>query len=250
MLAVIPARYASTRFPGKPLALVKGVPMIWRVYEQTSKAFENLCVATDDQRIYNCVSSLGGNVVMTSESHNSGTDRCLEAVEKFEKQCGCAFDVVVNVQGDEPFIQPSQLEQLKSCFTSGGGESVELATLVKRISAVEELENTNAPKVVVDSNWNAMYFSRSVIPHPRGVELTDEFVASNVYYRHIGLYGYRKETLKRVCAMPQSYLEKTEKLEQLRWLEAGLRIKVALTDFETYAVDTPEDLERINAMEL
>lgn len=250
-LAVIPARYASTRFPGKPLALVKGEPMIWRVYKQTSKAFDNLCVATDDERIFNCVKDRGGNAVMTSSSHNSGTDRVLEAADKFEAAAGEKFDIIVNVQGDEPYIQPAQLEQLKSCFYTVDGEessSVQLATLVKRISTVEELENPNAPKVVVDSNWNALYFSRSVIPYPRGVEWNDECVASHTYYRHIGLYGYRKETLKQVCSMEQSYLEKTEKLEQLRWLEAGLKIKVALTEFETYAVDTPEDLERINAM--
>lgn len=250
-LAVIPARYASTRFPGKPLAMVKGVPMIWRVYEQTSRAFDNLCVATDDERIYNCVKERGGNAVMTSSAHNSGTDRVLEAADKFEVATGEKFDIIVNVQGDEPYIRPEQLEQLKSCFFTEDGEessSVQLATLVKRISTVEELENANAPKVVVDSNWNALYFSRSVIPHPRGVELSDDYVASHTYYRHIGLYGYRKETLRQVCAMEQSYLEKTEKLEQLRWLETGLKIKVALTEFETYAVDTPEDLEKINAM--
>ena len=250
-LAVIPARYASTRFPGKPLAPVKGIPMIWRVYEQVSKAFGNLCVATDDERIYNCVKEHGGTAFMTSSRHNSGTDRVLEAVSKFEAATGKEFDIIVNVQGDEPYIQPAQLEQLKSCFFTVDGKestSVQLATLVKRISTVEELENANAPKVTVDSNWNALYFSRSVIPHPRGVELSDEYVATHTYYRHIGLYGYRKETLKQVCSMEQSYLEKTEKLEQLRWLEAGLEIKVALTEFETYAVDTPEDLVRINAM--
>ncbi len=250
-LAVIPARYASTRFPGKPLALVNGVPMIWRVYEQTSRTFNSLCVATDDERIFNCVKERGGNAVMTSSSHNSGTDRVLEAVEKFEAATGEVFDIIVNVQGDEPYIQPAQLEQLESCFfTADGNEdsSVQLATLVKRINELEELENANAPKVVVDGNWNALYFSRSVIPHPRGVELNNEYVASHIYYRHIGLYGYRREVLKQICSMEQSYLEKTEKLEQLRWLEAGLKIKVALTGYETYAVDTPEDLERINSM--
>ncbi len=244
ILALIPARYASTRFPGKPLALVHGKPMIQRVYEQAAKVFENVCVATDDERICNAVAAFGGKAVMTSEKHNSGTDRCYEALQNFSAESGLNFDVVVNVQGDEPYIQPEQLKLLADCFNE---EGVELATLVKRVKSAEEFLNPNAPKVIVSKNGYAMYFSRAAVPFPRDMHITDEFVASTKLYRHIGLYGYRADTLAKVCAMEQSFLEKTEKLEQLRWLENGLKIKVAETTLETYAVDTPEDLEFINS---
>lgn len=244
ILAIIPARYASSRFPGKPLALVNGKPMIQRVYEQASKAFENVCVATDDQRIYDAVVNFGGKVVMTSQNHSSGTDRCFEALNNYTKESGKTFDIVVNVQGDEPYIQPEQLKLLGECFSD---ESVELATLVKRVRDKEEFLNPNAPKVIVDNNWFALYFSRAPIPFARDMEITDSFVQQTRLYRHIGLYGYRSATLAKICAMEQGFLEKTEKLEQLRWLENGLKIKVAETESETYAVDTPEDLEFINS---
>lgn len=244
ILALIPARYGSSRFPGKPLALVNGKPMIQRVYEQTIKAFPNACVATDDSRIYQAVKNFGGRAVMTSTSHNSGTDRCHEALNNYCKESGEIFDVVINVQGDEPYIRPEQLMQLGECFND---ESVELATLVKRIKSKEELLNTNSPKVIVDNNSDAIYFSRTPIPFSRDVEITDEYVKGTKFYRHIGLYGYRVETLGRICSMPQSFLEKTEKLEQLRWIENGLKIRVAETTFETHAVDTVEDLEFINS---
>lgn len=238
-LALIPARYASTRFPGKPLALIEGKTMIQRVYEQTSKAFENVCVATDDERIYNAVKQFGGKVVMTSVKHNSGTDRCLEALENYAGESGQTFDIVVNVQGDEPFIHPEQLQQLKACFND---PEVNLATLVKRVKDRAELLNYNAPKVVVDTNWNAIYFSRSPIPYPRDMEITDDLVKNTKFYRHIGLYGYRSAVLRQICNTGQSFLEKTEKLEQLRWLENGLKIRVKETEYESYAVDTPADL--------
>lgn len=244
ILAIIPARYASSRFPGKPLALVNGKPMIQRVYEQASKAFENVCVATDDQRIYDAVVNFGGKVVMTSQNHSSGTDRCFEALNNYTKESGKTFDIVVNVQGDEPYIQPEQLKLLGECFSD---ESVELATLVKRVRDKEEFLNPNAPKVIVDNNWFALYFSRGPIPFARDMEITDSFVEQTRLYRHIGLYGYRSATLAKICTMEQGFLEKTEKLEQLRWLENGLKIKVAETESETYAVDTPEDLEFINS---
>ena len=244
ILALIPARYGSSRFPGKPLALVHGKPMIQRVYEQTVKAFPNACVATDDERIYNAVKDFGGKAVMTSESHNSGTDRCFEALKNYCAESGESFDVVINVQGDEPYIQPQQLEQLGSCFNDS---SVELATLVKRICSKEELLNNNSPKVILDKNSDAIYFSRTPIPFSRDVEVTDEYVKETTFYRHIGLYGYRVGTLAKICAMPQGFLEKTEKLEQLRWIENGLKIRVAETHFETHAVDTPEDLAFINS---
>ncbi len=245
ILAIIPARYASSRFPGKPLALVNGKPMIQRVYEQASKAFDNVCVATDDTRIFDAVKNFGGKAIMTSEKHNSGTDRCFEALQNFSKESGMDFDIVINVQGDEPYIQPKQLKLLEECFND---PSVEIATLVKRVKDKEEFLNHNAPKVVIDNNSYALYFSRAPIPYPRDIEVSDEFVAQTKLYRHIGLYGYRSEALKKICAMPQGFLEKNEKLEQLRWLENGLKIKVAETDSETYAVDTPEDLNFINSM--
>ena len=244
ILALIPARYGSSRFPGKPLALVHGKPMIQRVYEQTVKAFPNACVATDDERIYDAVKAFGGKVVMTSSSHNSGTDRCYEAWANYEKESGESFDVVINVQGDEPYIQPEQLMQLGQCFED---PSVELATLVKRVKDKEELFNPNSPKVILDKDNNAIYFSRTPIPYSRDVKITEEYVKKTPFYRHIGLYGYRSSTLARICAMPQSFLEKTEKLEQLRWIENGLKIRVAETQYETHAVDTFEDLEFINS---
>ena len=244
ILALIPARYGSSRFPGKPLALVHGKPMIQRVYEQTVKAFPNACVATDDERIFNAVKEFGGEVVMTSSSHNSGTDRCFEALNNYSAQTGESFDVVINVQGDEPYIQPQQLEQLGNCFND---PDVELATLVKRVNGKDELMNPNSPKIILDKFNNAIYFSRTPIPFSRDVEVTDEYVATTPFYRHIGLYGYRVGTLAKICAMPQGFLEKTEKLEQLRWIENGLKIRVAETTFETHAVDTEEDLAFINS---
>ena len=241
-LAIIPARYASTRFPGKPLAIVNGKPMIQRVYEQALKTFKHVCIATDSPIIVSAVKEFGGKVVLTGE-HNSGTDRCLEAYKAYSKSVNIKFDTIINVQGDEPYIKPEQLEQLKECFNEDG---VKLATLIKKIESKEELYNSNAPKVVIDNNNYALYFSRSPIPFPRDIELTDEYILYSKHYRHIGLYGYNSETLEQICKMPQSMLEKTEKLEQLRWLENGLKIKVKETEFTSYAVDTPEDLENIN----
>ena len=244
ILALIPARYGSSRFPGKPLALVHGKPMIQRVYEQTVKAFPNACVATDDERIYNAVKEFGGRAVMTSTTHNSGTDRCFEALKNYCKESGEIFDAVINVQGDEPYIKPEQLQQLGECFND---PSVELATLVKRVKDKAELLNNNSPKVIVDKNNDAIYFSRTAIPFSRDVEVTDEYVQGTPFFRHIGLYGYKVETLEKICKMPQSFLELTEKLEQLRWIENGLKIRVAETKYETHAVDTVEDLEYINS---
>ncbi len=244
ILALIPARYGSSRFPGKPLAIVNGKPMIQRVYEQTVKAFPNACVATDDERIYNAVKEFGGKVVMTSTSHNSGTDRCYEALKNYMQESGETFDIVINVQGDEPYIHPEQLMQLEGCFND---PSVELATLVKRVKDKRELFNQNSPKVILDKDKNAIYFSRTPIPFPRDIDVTDEYVQNTPYFRHIGLYGYRADTLAKICSMPQSFLEKTEKLEQLRWIENGLKIRVAETEYETHAVDTLEDLEYLNS---
>ena len=238
-LAIIPSRYASTRFPGKPLALLGGKTVVQRVYERVSKVFTDVCVATDDDRIATAVRDFGGNVVMTSSSHRSGTDRCCEAADKL----GLQPDVVVNVQGDEPFIETSQLESVIRCFDD---EATDIATLVKPFAATdgwEALSNPNSPKVVVDNDDNAIYFSRSVIPYLRGVP-QQEWLQHHTYYKHIGLYAYRMKVLHEICTMPQGQLEVAESLEQLRWLQAGYRIKVGYTQVETVGIDTPEDLRK------
>lgn len=238
-LALIPARYASTRFPAKPLAILAGKPIIQHVYERVSSIFEDAYVVTDDTRIEECVKAFGGRCVMTGTHHKSGTDRCFEALEKL----GAGFDVVVNVQGDEPFIAASQLETIKQCFADA---ETQIATLVKTFTpadGIEALENPNSPKVVLDNNNYAVYFSRSVIPYLRGVE-KDEWLSHHTFYKHIGLYAYRAEVLKEITSMPLGVLEQAESLEQLRWLQAGYRIKVGTTDVETIGIDTPEDLER------
>jgi 3-deoxy-manno-octulosonate cytidylyltransferase (CMP-KDO synthetase) len=238
-IAIIPARYASSRFPAKPLARLGGKMVIERVYEQVTSEIEDVVVATDDSRIFEAVESFGGRVVMTSTDHRSGTDRCQEAYSKL----GENFDVVLNVQGDEPFIQPSQLQSLKSCFAD---PATDIATLVKPFTAEDglaALENPNSPKVVVGNNMQALYFSRSVIPYLRGVE-RDRWLASHTFYKHIGIYGFRSEVLQQVTSLPQSPLELAESLEQLRWLENGYTIKVGVSDIETIGIDTPEDLAR------
>ena len=238
-IAIIPARYASTRFPGKPLALLGGKRVIERVYERVAGVLDDAVVATDDERIAEAVRAFGGKVEMTSTEHRSGTDRCREA---YEKQ-GMEYDVVVNVQGDEPFIRREQLLALKACFEN---PSTQIATLVKPFAkedGIEALENPNSPKVVLDKSGQALYFSRSVIPYLRGVERS-EWLKTHTFYKHIGIYAFRAEVLKEVTSLPQSSLEKAESLEQLRWLENGYRIGVGITDCETIGIDTPEDLER------
>lgn len=238
-VAIIPARYASTRFPGKPLAMLHGKPIIQHVYERVAQIFPDLCVATDDERIQSVVEGFGGKSIMTSTNHRSGTDRCFEAYGKM----GTKADVVVNVQGDEPFIASSQLRAIAGCFDN---PDTQIATLVKPFglnAPMELIENPNSPKVVVSNDGFALYFSRSVIPYLRGVERS-EWSKQHNYLKHIGLYAYRTEVLKQITAMPQGKLEICESLEQLRWLQAGLRIKVGTTDVETIGIDTPEDLER------
>lgn len=235
-IGIIPARYSSTRFPGKPLAILGGKPVIQRVYEQTSKVLNNVCVATDDERIYNKVMEFGGNAVMTRADHKSGTDRIAEAYGKIGK----SYKVVINIQGDEPFIHPEQIESVMECFDD---KDVEIATLGKRFTSMEAVQNPNSPKIVVDNRGFAMYFSRSVIPFVRGVE-EGEWLGRYPFLKHLGLYAYRVDVLKAITALPQSSLEKAESLEQLRWLQNGFRIKVAETEFETVGIDTPEDLKR------
>ena len=241
-IAIIPARYGSTRFPGKPLAMLGGRPVIQRVYEQVAGVLDDAVVATDDERIYDAVLAFGGRAEMTSPDHKSGTDRCWEA---YLKQ-GKTYDVVVNVQGDEPFVRASQLEAVKRCFDD---PATDIATLVRPFAAtdgLEALENPNSPKVVLDAQSRALYFSRSVIPYLRGVERS-EWLARHTFYKHIGLYAFRTEVLRAVTALPQSALEKAESLEQLRWLENGYKIGVGVTDAETIGIDTPEDLEKAEA---
>ena len=238
-IVVIPARYASTRFPGKPLALLGGKPVIQHVYEQVSGVVENVVVATDDERIYSAVEGFGGRVVMTSTNHKSGTDRCWEA---YQKQ-GEEYDVVINVQGDEPFIAHSQLRAIMDCFND---EATDIATLVKPFAeedGIEALENPNSPKVVLDKQSRAIYFSRSVIPYLRGVE-REEWLKKHTYYKHIGMYAFRADVLKQVTSLEQSPLELAESLEQLRWLENGYKIGVGISDVETVGIDTPEDLQK------
>lgn len=242
-VAIIPARYASTRFPGKPLVDIGGKTMIQRVYDQVSKVLDDVYVATDDKRIFDKVLSFGGKVIMTSDAHRSGTDRCYEAFTKLEDW----FDVVINVQGDEPFIQPEQIEALKNCFAD---DETQIATLVKKITdkdGVEVLFNPNSPKVVIDKQNNALYFSRSPIPYKRGSD-EKNWMAEHDYYKHVGVYAYRSEVLSQIVQMPPSKLELAESLEQLRWLENGLKIKAGFTDVETVGIDTPEDLEKIKGM--
>ncbi len=239
VLAIIPARYASTRFPAKPLAMLGGKPIVQRVYEQVSKAVERVVVATDDERIYDAVVSFGGEAVMTSTEHRSGTDRCAEAYAKL----GCEADIVINVQGDEPFIAAEQIEALLKCFEN---ESVEIATLVKpfaKTDSIEALENPNSPKVVVNKRGEAVYFSRSVVPYLRDVERS-EWLKHHTFYKHIGIYAFRAKALGEVTALTLTPLEKSEKLEQLRWLENGYKIGVGVTNIETIGIDTPEDLQR------
>lgn len=238
-IAIIPARYASTRFPGKPLADMNGKPMIQRVYEQVKKAVDEVWVATDDSRIYDTVESFGGQAVMTSPDHRSGTDRIKEAYAKINKE----FDVIINVQGDEPFIQPEQIKALMDCFDSA---DVELATLVKpfkKEDGFEALFNPNSPKVVINKKHEAIYFSRSIVPYIRDAHHT-EWLDKHTFYKHIGMYGYRADVLNEITRLPQSSLEIAESLEQLRWIENGYRIRIGYTDVETIGIDTPEDMEK------
>ena len=235
-IGLIPARYASTRFPGKPLALLRGKPVIQRVYEQVASVLDDACVATDDERIFDCVKNFGGKVVMTRTDHKSGTDRIEEAIEKI----GGDYDVIVNIQGDEPFIQKSQIETVCRCFDD---EKTQIATLGKPFTDMDAVANPNSPKIVIDNNSFAMYFSRSIIPFVRGKEQA-EWLQHYPFLKHLGIYAYRRDVLRQITQLPQSSLEIAESLEQLRWLQNGFKIKVGLTDVETVGIDTPDDLKR------
>lgn len=238
-IGVIPARFASTRLPGKPLADIHGKPMIQWVYENARKALGRVIVATDDLRVFDAVKAFGGEVMMTAADHQSGTDRIGEVVRKLGDSLN-AEDVVVNIQGDEPYIQTQQIELLSALFAD---EKVQIGTLVKKIDNTELLFNPNIPKVVLDKSSHALLFSRSAIPFARGVE-KEEWLKHHTYYKHIGMYAYRVSALLELVQLPLGKLEQAESLEQLRWLENGYKIKVAMTDLESLAVDTPEDLEK------
>jgi len=242
-VGIIPARFASTRFPGKPLVNIAGKTMIERVYEQVSKALTDVYVATDDKRIFDAVLAFGGKAIMTSDKHRSGTDRCYEAFSKLEEW----FDVVINVQGDEPFIQPEQIAELQRCFEE---PETQIATLAKKITekdGLDSLQNPNNPKLVVNKQNEALYFSRSVIPYRRGAE-PENWISLHPYLKHVGIYAYRADILRELTLLEQSPLEIAESLEQLQWLENGYRIKVGFTDVETIGIDTPEDLEKVKEM--
>lgn len=235
-MAIIPARYASTRYPGKPLAILGGKTVIQRVYEQVKSVLNDVYVATDDDRIYSTVTDFGGKAVMTRADHKSGTDRIEEAAEKI----GLDADVIINVQGDEPFIQPSQIKTLMQLFDA---PETQIGTLGKPFESIDAVENPNSPKIVTDNRGFALYFSRSIIPYIRGKE-RDSWFGEYPFLKHLGIYAYRREVLAEVTKLPMSSLEKAESLEQLRWLQNGYRIRVGLTDIETVGIDTPEDLTR------
>jgi len=235
-LGIIPARYASTRFPGKPLANILGKPMIQRVYEQCKKckSLTHVVVATDDKRIAEVVKKFGGDVVMTSPSHQSGTDRCAEAAKKI----GSSYDCVINIQGDEPLIQPQQITTLIKLFSK---KTTRIGTLVKKTHSLNELQDVSEVKVTLNKNNEALYFSRSPIPFVRNHELS-QWLANVSFYKHVGIYGYRTNTLKEIVRLPISKLEKAEQLEQLRWLENGYIVTTAETKFESFSVDIPDDI--------
>lgn len=234
--AIIPARYASTRFPGKPLAILGGKTVIQRVYEQAVNVLGQAYVATDDERILQAVEAFGGQAVMTRTDHKSGTDRIQDAAEKIHTDA----DVIINVQGDEPFIQRSQIETLCHLFDD---PQTQIGTLGKRFESIEAVENPNSPKIVTDTKGFALYFSRSVIPFIRGTE-RGEWFGRFPFLKHLGIYAYRRNVLEEITKLPQSTLEMAESLEQLRWLQNGYRIRVGETDVETVGIDTPEDLQR------
>lgn len=243
-IAIIPARYGSTRFEGKPLVKIFGTPMIQHVYQRVSKIFTHTVVATDDQRIENIVKNFGGNVIMTRNDHRSGTDRVAEAAVKAEKFFNKKFDIVVNIQGDEPFVSNEQLTSIMECFEDS---KTDIATLVKKFAPTDDIFNVNTPKVVLSADNYALYFSRNVIPFIRSSE-PETWSKTHTFYKHIGLYAYRYDVLQQITLLPAGNLEKCESLEQLRWLENGYKIKTAVTTSETHAIDTPEDLVLVESL--
>ena len=238
-LILIPARYASTRFPGKPLADLGGKPVVRHVVERASEVSSDVYVATDDERILKTVQEFGGKAILTASSHASGTDRCFEAYNTLVAATGQSYDVVVNIQGDEPFVRPEQVRSLINCFVR---PEVEIATLAKKITRFEDITDPNKVKVVFSRDGKAIYFSRSPIPYCRGAEIADWLRLAD-YYKHIGMYAYRPEVLRAITSLEYGKLEKAESLEQLRWLESNYTIAVELTEYESVGIDTPEDLQ-------
>lgn len=236
---IIPARYASTRFPGKPLVEINGKTMIRRVYEQckAAKSLHEVIIATDDDRIRQHAEEFGAKVCMTDPQHPSGTDRCAEVMQLLSDKP----DVIINIQGDEPFIQPEQIDLLCSSFDK---KEVEIATLIKKIERSDELFNHNTVKVVMDKNGKAIYFSRHPIPYNRNFP-ENEWLKHSDYYKHIGIYGYRSAVLSQITKLEKTNLEITESLEQLRWLENGFSIHARITAMESVGIDTPEDLKKV-----
>jgi 3-deoxy-manno-octulosonate cytidylyltransferase (CMP-KDO synthetase) len=236
---IIPARYASSRFPGKPLLDIQGKTMIQRVYEQAKKSssLKKVIVATDDRRIFDHVISFGGEAVITAANHPSGTDRCWDAFKQLDE----AYQYVINIQGDEPFIDPSQIDTLASLLHDG---TTELATLMIPVNDHELLFDTGEVKIVLNDKMEALYFSRMAIPFLKGID-QKEWHKHHQYYRHVGMYAYRTDVLKKITKMPVSLLEKAESLEQLRWLENGCKIKCAITNFESHCIDEPGDVEKV-----
>jgi len=243
---IIPARYGSTRFPGKPLVIIKGKSMIERVYLQARKVISHVYVATDDTRIESEVHRFGGKVIMTSPLHQSGTDRCAEAIRIIQQESGINFNVVINIQGDEPFIQPEHLLKLMVCFENSG---TQIATLVKPVQYNDDIFNPNYVKVVIDRNNNALFFSRSAVPFLRNFDRSI-WLEHHPFYQHLGIYAYRTDVLTDITKLPQSSLELAESLEQLRWLENGYRVHIEQTEFGNLAVDTPEDLVKLNLLDI
>lgn len=242
LLGIIPARFGSTRFPGKPLAEINGKSMIQRTWEQAKKALDDVVVATDDERIEKAVVRFGGTVLMTSTAHQSGTDRCAEVADIFSSHRDHDYDVIINIQGDEPFIQPQQIRLLAECFRE---EEVKIATLIKKITTPADIFNSNIPKVIFNKRGYALYFSRSPIPYIRGAEEKD-WIKAYTYFRHLGMYAYRTGTLREITQLEPAPLEMAESLEQNRWIENGYSIKLKETTMETISIDTPGDLDKVN----
>jgi 3-deoxy-manno-octulosonate cytidylyltransferase (CMP-KDO synthetase) len=240
IVGIIPARYASVRFPGKPLVMLGNKVIVHHVYEKSKEAMKWVYVATDDLRIFDTVKEFGGQAVMTSASHRSGTDRCAEALKIIENETSVKFDAVINIQGDEPFIRPEQISQLSELFND---PAVQITTLVKKISDPADIFDPNKPKVVIDNSGFALIFSRSPVPYLRGLA-KEAWPGKFIFYKHIGIYGYRTNVLLEIIQLPPSESELAESLEQLRWLSYGYKIKTAVTSYENIGIDSPEDLER------
>jgi len=242
IIGIIPSRYASSRFPGKPLVMINGLSMVNRVYNQVSKAccLNEIIVATDDQRIYEHVITFGGKVMMTSPYHKSGTERCNEIVQNLRNQ-NIHFDIAINIQGDEPMIDPLQIDKIAGCFST---PEIEIASLIKKVDQQEDLFNPNTVKVVFDQNLYALYFSRSPIPYFRGKD-QKVWAEQGIYFKHIGIYAYRTGILPKLALAGHSVLEETESLEQLKWLQYGFKIKLEITESENIDVNTPGDLSKI-----